>query len=94
MDKYNPREWFSLIFSLQSDDTLKKTFPHLIGIAIFSFGITYFQIDYLKLTKESQFSELKLMHNLLGLILSLLMVFRTNSAYDRWWEGRKLWGHW
>jgi ion channel-forming bestrophin family protein len=92
MDKYNPREWFSLIFSLQSDDTLKKTFPHLIGIAIFSFGITYFQIDYLKLTKESQFSELKLMHNLLGLILSLLMVFRTNSAYDRWWEGRKLWG--
>jgi len=20
------------------------------------------------------------------------MVFRTNTAYDRWWEGRKLWG--
>jgi ion channel-forming bestrophin family protein len=24
--------------------------------------------------------------------LSLLLVFRTNTAYDRWWEGRKLWG--
>lgn len=24
--------------------------------------------------------------------LSLLMVLRTNSSYDRWWEGRKLWG--
>jgi putative membrane protein len=22
----------------------------------------------------------------------MLLVFRTNTAYDRWWEGRKLWG--
>jgi putative membrane protein len=27
-----------------------------------------------------------------SLVLGLLLVFRTNSAYDRWWEGRKLWG--
>ena len=27
-----------------------------------------------------------------SLILGLLIVFRTNSAYERWWEGRKLWG--
>jgi len=26
------------------------------------------------------------------LVLGLLLVFRTNTAYDRWWEGRKLWG--
>lgn len=25
-------------------------------------------------------------------VLGLLLIFRTNSAYDRWWEGRKLWG--
>lgn len=24
--------------------------------------------------------------------LSLFLAFRTNSAYDRWWEARKLWG--
>jgi putative membrane protein len=29
---------------------------------------------------------------ILGLILSLLLAFRTNTSYDRWWEGRKLWG--
>ena len=28
----------------------------------------------------------------LGIVLSILLVFRTNSAYDRWWEGRKQWG--
>jgi len=29
---------------------------------------------------------------MLGTVLGLLLVFRTNTAYDRWWEGRKLWG--
>jgi putative membrane protein len=31
-------------------------------------------------------------HTMLGAALSLLLVFRTNSSYDRYWEGRKLWG--
>lgn len=29
---------------------------------------------------------------MLGIVLGLFLVFRTNTAYDRWWEGRKLWG--
>ncbi len=28
----------------------------------------------------------------LNLVLSLLLVFRTNTAYERFWEGRKAWG--
>jgi putative membrane protein len=27
-----------------------------------------------------------------GGAISIFVGFRTNSAYDRWWEGRKLWG--
>ncbi|CAN0531287.1 unnamed protein product [Laminaria digitata] len=29
-------------------------------------------------------------------ILAFLVVFRTNQSYNRWWEGRILWGkmHW
>lgn len=30
--------------------------------------------------------------SLLGAALGILLGFRTNSAYDRWWEARKLWG--
>jgi ion channel-forming bestrophin family protein len=33
-----------------------------------------------------------LLHTLVGLALGLLLVFRTNASYDRFWEGRKLWG--
>lgn len=29
------------------------------------------------------------LHSLIGLVIGLLLVFRTNTAYDRWWEGRK-----
>ncbi|KAL3926104.1 MAG: hypothetical protein SGPRY_003460 [Prymnesium sp.] len=31
-------------------------------------------------------------HTLLGSALGLLLVFRTNAAYDRFWEARKRWG--
>lgn len=31
-------------------------------------------------------------HGLVGVALGLLLVFRTNASYDRFWEGRKLWG--
>ncbi len=40
-------------------------------------------------------SDIKVLPNVvlcLNIVLSLLLVFRTNTAHDRFWEGRKLWG--
>jgi putative membrane protein len=38
-------------------------------------------------------ADLKAMpFTLVGLSLSIFMSFRNTSCYDRWWEGRKLWG--
>jgi putative membrane protein len=31
-------------------------------------------------------------HTMIGVALGLLLVFRTNASFDRWWEGRKLLG--
>ncbi len=28
-----------------------------------------------------------------GLIMGLVLVFRVNAGYDRWWEARKIWGN-
>jgi putative membrane protein len=36
--------------------------------------------------------NITIVHNLLGFVMSILLVFRTNTAYDRWWEARKQWG--
>jgi putative membrane protein len=30
--------------------------------------------------------------SLIAVVLSLFLVFRMNTSYDRWWEGRKAWG--
>jgi putative membrane protein len=52
----------------------------------------YFENNYLKLSQNSHAKNITVMHTLLGFAISMLLVFRTNTAYDRWWEGRKLWG--
>ncbi|WP_437193461.1 bestrophin family protein [Planctomicrobium sp. SH527] len=31
-------------------------------------------------------------YEIIGAVMALLLVLRTNSGYDRWYEGRKLWG--
>ncbi|MDO5616677.1 MAG: bestrophin family protein, partial [Cruoricaptor ignavus] len=64
----------------------------ILAMAVYSFLIFYLEIEYLKLTEKSVIKNLGLFNTLLGFVLSLLLVFRTNTAYDRWWEGRKLWG--
>jgi putative membrane protein len=64
----------------------------MVGIAAYSWLIAYLEIEYWKLSEASHIRNIPVMHNLLGFAISMLLVFRTNTAYDRWWEGRKLWG--
>lgn len=92
MISYNPKEWFTFIFRLHKADTFRKLFPLLTGICIYSGLIAFLELDYFKLTEKSFVRNLPVMHTLLGFAISMLLVFRTNTAYDRWWEGRKLWG--
>lgn len=92
MKAYNPKDWFKILFFFQKSDTLIKLFPLLIFIAAYSAGIAYWEIHYLKLSENIWVKGIPTLHSLLGFVLSLLLVFRTNTAYDRWWEGRKLWG--
>jgi putative membrane protein len=64
----------------------------MIAVSIYAGAIAYLELEYWKLAETSHVKNISLMHGILGFVISLLLVFRTNSAYDRWWEGRKLWG--
>jgi putative membrane protein len=64
----------------------------MIAIGLYSAIIGYLEIEYWKLPEDSYIKNITTMHGMLGFVISLLLVFRTNTAYDRWWEGRKLWG--
>lgn len=91
MVKYNPKTWFTLIFHAYSRQVMKTLTPTLVFMVFYSAVVCYLMLDYLKL-HESDFQPTIAMHSLLGIVLGLFLVFRTNTAYDRWWEGRKLWG--
>jgi len=91
MVNYNPKVWFSMIFHAYSRAVMRTLTPALIFMGVFSAGLTFLLIDVLRF-HENDFHTTISMHSLLGIVLGLFLVFRTNSAYDRWWEGRKQWG--
>jgi putative membrane protein len=92
MISYNPKDWFTFIFRFHKADTFRKLLPLIIGISVFSGAIAYLELEYWKLSATNYVRNIPVMHTLLGFAISMLLVFRTNTAYDRWWEGRKLWG--
>lgn len=89
---YNPKEWLHAVLFVHKSDTLRKLYPYLLLTAVFSAGIAYLELEYLKVSQKSWVGNITVVHSLLGFALSLLLVFRTNTAYDRWWEARKQWG--
>lgn len=89
---YNPKDWIHSVISFHRSETIKKLYPFLILMALYSWAIAYIEMEYLKISSQSWLRNIPTMHSLLGFVLSILLVFRTNTAYDRWWEGRKLWG--
>jgi len=90
MIKYNPKSWFSLIFALHKSDTMRILWKEIIYIAIFTNGVAYLVIEFG--SHIESLSQLVAVYSLIGFVISLLLVFRTNTAYERWWEGRKKWG--
>ena len=89
---YNPKMWFDILFQFHKSDTLRRLFVLILIIAFYTAIIAYLELNYMNLSTKPYVQNIYQMHNLLGFALSLLLVFRTNTAYDRWWEGRKLWG--
>jgi putative membrane protein len=81
-----------IILGFHKGDTFRKLLPLIFIMALYSWLIAFLELDYFHLQDSPYLKNMVMLHNLLGFALSLLLVFRTNTAYDRWWEGRRLWG--
>ncbi|MBC3539680.1 bestrophin family protein [Rufibacter sediminis] len=64
---------------IKTEVVLVMAYTMLVAILYFNFHFTRISIPIAVPT-------------MLGTILSLLLAFRSNQAYDRWWEARTLWG--
>jgi len=83
--KESPNGWFLLLFTqpkLYLYNLLRRTL--ITGLIML---LVYELTKYAGLTKQTIPSNL---HSLVGMVIGLLLVFRTNTSYDRWWEARKL----
>jgi putative membrane protein len=91
MVSYNPKSWLYLLTHSYSRYVIRTLWPALIFMVLYAGAICFLFLVVLKVSDED-FHSTTAMHSLLGIVLGLFLVFRTNTAYDRWWEGRKLWG--
>jgi ion channel-forming bestrophin family protein len=85
---YNPKDWLKLIFEFGKSDTFRSLLPALLGMGIYTAILAYVENHFFQAKMEDPTK----VHNIVGFVLSMLLVFRINSAYDRWYEGRKQWG--
>jgi putative membrane protein len=75
-------------FNFRGSVIPKILFPTIIGLLWATFW-TYFYITY----DHNAIALSPILITILNGIVGMLLVFRTNTAYDRYWEARKLWGN-
>lgn len=88
MISYDPKQWFRVLFDFPRSPVFRTLFLDVLLAGAWAAFVVYAEADRRWFQVELGPAFL----SILGIILGLLLVFRTNTAYDRWWEGRKLWG--
>jgi ion channel-forming bestrophin family protein len=85
MIDYDSHRWWLRFLDLQGS-MVREISGRVLGFLTWSAAATACSLYVQPLAMPNT------VHGLAGVALSLLLVFRTNSSYDRFWEGRKLWG--
>ncbi len=84
MIDYNAKSWLRVITQMRG-----SVFPNLLPRITIAAALGAWAAW---LQQEQGFKIPPIAHTLVGVALGLLLVFRTNTSYDRYWEGRRLLG--
>jgi putative membrane protein len=85
MIQYDPHRWLDHLFDIRG--TLVREIGWRVGLCVLWAVLVvlwHYNVRHLGTSV--------VLHSLVGVALGLLLVFRTNASYDRYWEGRRLWG--
>lgn len=80
MIHYDPHRWFDHLFDIRG--ALVREIGVRVGLCVLWAGAVVAFHYYVTPIGTSV-----LLHSLVGVALGLLLVFRTNASYDRYWEG-------
>ncbi|MBN9231515.1 MAG: hypothetical protein BGO90_13675 [Legionella sp. 40-6] len=83
---HNLIAWVPHLFLFYKEKVFRKLFPITIVVVIYAVLIAYF------FENPSQYN-LGQFHLIFSFILTIIINFRVNTSYARWWEGRILWGN-
>jgi len=87
MIKRKKEHWFRMLF-VWNGSVLPRLLPRLILLFILSLAVVYLHgtiFSFKVPLNPAPFT-------LFGFVLALFLGFRNSASYDRFWEGRKLWG--
>lgn len=87
MINYDPRRWWYVLLHFPRSRIFTTLLLDILIVGVYAGAVVWIEN---KLDLSAPLGPQIL--SLLGIILGLLLVFRTNTAYDRWWEGRRFWG--
>lgn len=85
MIQYNPHRWLDHFFDIRGS-LVREIIGRVMLCVVWSAAVVYFDRRVFDVNMSST------VHGLVGPAIAFLLVFRTNASYDRFWEGRKLWG--
>ena len=79
--------WLRMLFVWQGS-VLPETLPRLAALLVLSLFVVLFRgyLFHYKIPLNPA------PYTLIGIALAIFLGFRNNASYERFWEGRKLWG--
>src|SRR5262245_33135075 len=85
MVEYDAHTWRDHLLDIRGS-MVREILYRVLSCVLFSALVVYVDHRHFRVGLSEK------AHSLVTVALGLLLVFRTNAAYDRFWEGRKLWG--
>ena len=79
--------WLRTLLFLRGS-ALTRIWPRLVAVTLVAALVTYLHDSHGMLQADLTATPF----SLIGLALGIFLGFRNNTSYDRFWEGRKLWG--
>jgi len=79
--------WVNSLFHFKGS-SFEEIWPRIVVVTLVAIVVTYIEVHY----HLQGYTLTTTPFTLIGVALSIFLGFRNNAAYDRFWEGRKLWG--
>ena len=85
---YKSTDWFEALRHLSASEIIRLLMRRVLFVGVYAAVLTAgaSEFEWLRTPIDREF------FTFLGIMLSLLMAFRTSTAYDRFYEGRRAWG--